>query len=359
MRHLFLLVCLWLLAAFGAWAAGLPAFLPKQFAGWEQQGSSKASTDPQVADPVYAPVLKEYGFSEFESAVYTQEGRKLVVKAARFNDATGAYGAFTFYKVTPMLREQIGDQGASLNERVLFYKGNIVVDAVFDRLTAMSAAELRELAADLPLPPGNARNLPSLPAYLPKQSYLKNTAKYVVGPSGLQYINAPITAKEVDFGRGAELALGRYSTSAGEAALTIISYPTPQIAADRLKAIDAEHPEAVSGSERAAGNFLAKRSGPLVALVSGDVSSSEAKSLLASVNYDADVTWNENTFLGKRNNIGNLLVNIFLLIGIMIAIALVIGLAFGGARVLLKRLFPDRVFDRPEDVEIIRLHLLD
>ena len=357
MKYLSLLIGLWLAASLSALAAGSPTFLPKQFAGWQQQGLAKASVDPQAADPAYAPVLKEYGFNEFESATYVQEGRKLVIKAARFNDATGAYGAFTFYKLAPMLREQIGDQGASLNERVLFYRGNVVVDAVFDHLTAMSAAELRELAADLPLPSGNARNLPSLPVYLPKQAYLKNTAKYVLGPSALQHIDAPVTAQDVDFSRGAELALGRYSTSAGEATLTLISYPTPQIAADRLKAIVAEHPEAVAGSERAAGNFLAKRSGPILAIVSGDVSTSEAKSLLASVNYDADVTWNENTFFGKKNNLANLLVNIIFLIGIMIGIALVIGLAFGGARVLLKRLYPDRVFDRPEDVEIIRLHL--
>ena len=46
-----------------------------------------------------------------------------------------------------MLIEKIGDGAASMNERVLFYRGNILVDAVFQKLSAMSAAELRELAA--------------------------------------------------------------------------------------------------------------------------------------------------------------------------------------------------------------------
>lgn len=356
MKRLVLLLGLYLAATVSAWAS-TPPFLPSEFAGWQLQGTARTSDQPQVADPAYAPVLKEYGFKELQSAVYTQPGRKLIVKAARFADTTGAYGAFTFYKLPQMLREKIGDQGASLNERVLFYKGNIVVDAVFDRLTAMSAAELRELASDLPLPSGNARNLPSLPVYLPKQAYIKNTAKYVVGPAGLQSINAPVDEETVDFAKGAEVALGQYSTSAGQATLMLISYPTPQIAADRLKAIESAHPQAQTGSDHAAGNFLAKRSGPLLALVSGDISTSEAKSLLASVNYDADVTWNQNTFFSKKNNLANLLVNIIFLIAIMIGIALVIGIAFGGVRVLMKRLYPNRVFDRPEDVEIIRLHL--
>ena len=37
-----------------------------------------------------------------------------------------------------------------MNERVLFFRGNILVDAVFSRLNAMSAAELRTLASALP-----------------------------------------------------------------------------------------------------------------------------------------------------------------------------------------------------------------
>jgi hypothetical protein len=37
----------------------------------------------------------------------------------------------------------------------------------------------------------------------------------------------------------------------------------------------------------------------------------------------------------------------------------VAGLAFGGLRVLIKRRYPGRFFDRPENVEFISLHLSD
>jgi hypothetical protein len=37
----------------------------------------------------------------------------------------------------------------------------------------------------------------------------------------------------------------------------------------------------------------------------------------------------------------------------------VAGIAFGGFRILMKRLFPDKIFDRPEQMEIIALHLSD
>lgn len=351
--------------AASAWAAGPPLvpILPKAFGGWQIAGSTELSKDPGVADPVNAALLQEYGFTDFESATYTREaGRKLAIKAARFQDASGAYGAFTFYKTPAMLTEKIGDQGSSLNERVLFYRGNVLVDAVFDKLTAMSAAELRELAGLLPLPAGSARNLPSLPGYLPRQAYVRNSARYVVGPLGLEKIASPLPASLVDFSSGPEVVLGRYAMPAGEATLMLISYPTPQIAAEHLRQMDAARSPGTQQQPGAAsivdlGPFFDKRSGPIVAVASGPLSQSEAQSLLGAVNYDADVTWNENTYITKKDNLANLLVNIILLCGILIGLALVAGVAFGGVRVLVKRLFPDRVFDRREATEFISLHL--
>ena len=185
------------------------SLLPKIFAGWQVSGAPEISKDPAVADPTNAPVLKEYGFRDFESATYVRPGgRKLTVKAARFADASGAYGAFTFYKLPEMLNEQIGDQGASANEHVLFYKGNVLVQAVLDQITVMSAAELRELGDDLPKPKGTDAVLPTLPTYLPKQSYVKNSAKYVLGPASLANVQSPLPADLVDFGREPEITLG-------------------------------------------------------------------------------------------------------------------------------------------------------
>ncbi len=355
-------------AALAGERARATPILPQQFAGWQLSGSAQTSTDPAAADPVNAALLKEYGFVDFASGTYTRDdGRKLSVKAARFTDASGAYGAFTYYKVPQMITEQIGDQGSSLNERVLFYRGNILVDAVFAKLSAMSAAELRALADALPLPSGEARNLPSLPRYLPRAGYVKNTAKYVVGPVGLDKISAPLPAQLVDFSVGAEVVVGDFNTTDGRATLMLISYPTPQIAAEHLRRIDAARQAFVElqagGSRvsnlgpRSIAPGFDKRSGPLVIVATGALSPSEAQSLLSAVNYDADVTWNENTHFTKKDNLANLLVNIIILCGILIGFALVAGVAFGGIRVLIQRVLPEKIFDRPEVVEFISLHL--
>ena len=349
--------------AFAADSAPAKDVLPAQFAGWHAEGAITKSTDAAAADAANAPVLKEYGFQSFEKASYTREdGRKLDIKAAIFGDASGAYGAFTFYKTPAMLNEKIGGQASSLNNRVFFYQGNILVDAVFDKLSVMSAAELRELAGLLPQAAGNARNLPSLPVYLPKESYEKNTAKYVLGPVTLDRVGAPLPTSMVDFKSGAEVVVAKYAVAAGDAALMLIEYPTPQLAAERLKQIETVHQTTQTTQPGAPpmvdiGPFFDKRTGPIIVIAAGPLSQSEAKSLLASVNYEADVTWNENTYASKKDNLANLLFNVIILCAILIGFSLVAGLAFGGLRILMKRLFPDRVFDRPEDLEIISLHL--
>jgi hypothetical protein len=354
-----------LLSMCAAFAADTPAatsVLPNEFGGWQISGPVSKSDDASVADPASAAVLKEYGFKRLEKAEYVRDdGRKLSIKAAVFDDASGAYGAFTYYQTPVMLEEKIGGQAGSLNNRVLFFQGNVLVDALFDRLSAMSAAELRELAGDLPQPVGNARNLPTLRMYLPSRNFEKNTAKYILGPVALDRTGSPLPSSVVDFKSGAEVVLGKYSAQAGDATIMLIAYPTPQIAAEKLRQIDAAHQVTAQQPGVASivdvGPFFDKRTGPIVVIAAGPLSQSEARSMLGSISYEADVTWNENTYATKRDNLANLLFNVIVLCGIVVGLALVAGVGFGGVRILMKRLFPGRVFDRPEETEIISLHL--
>ena len=357
-------------------AVSSTAVLPPEFAGWQVKGVVARSDDPAAADAVNAPVLKEYGFVRLEKASYTRDdGRNLAIRAAVFEDASGAYGAFTYYYSPEMEEETIGGQAAFLNNRVLFYQGNVLVDVVFDRMSVMSAAQLRQLAGLLPQAVGGKNKPPSLPAYLPKRTFAgsadrspeknleKNTAKYILGPVTLDRVGSPLPASMVDFKSGAEVVIGKYAVNAGDSTLMLIEYPTPQIAAERLRQIDVSHqvtqqqPGAVPILD--VGPFFDTRTGPILVIAAGPLSKSEARSLMSSISYEADVTWNENTYVSKKDNLANLLFNVIVLCGIVVGLALVAGIAFGGLRVLVKRFFPDSVFDRREAMEIISLHLED
>jgi Family of unknown function (DUF6599) len=338
--------------------------LPTEFAGWQLKGAVARSDDPAIADAVNAPVLKEYGFQRLEKAAYTRDdGRNLAIKAAVFADTSGAYGAFTFYCSAEMAKETVGGGAAFLNNRVLFYQGNVLVDAVFDKMSVMSASQLRELAGLLPQSGGNKGTPPSLPAYLPKKALETNTTKYILGPVALDRVGSPLPGSLVDFKSGAEVVIGRYTVTAGDATLMLIEYPTPQIAAERQRQIDASHhvaqPQPGVASMVDVGPFYDARTGPILVIAAGPLSKSEARSLMSSISYEADVTWNENTYLSKKDNMANFLFNAIVLCGIVVGLSLVAGIAFGGLRVVVKRFFPDSVFDRREAMEFISLHLED
>jgi uncharacterized protein DUF6599 len=345
-------VALFALLSAAAHAVAADNLLPKSFAGWTRTGDVKTVTNPEQADSAYPAVLNEYGFTEAETATYTRpDGRKLTIKAAEFKDATGAYGAFTFYRDPAMKSEQIGTKAASANQRILFFRSNILVDAALDRVTGMSAAELRELAGMLPDVKGTSGNLPNLPEYLPKQGAVENSAKYILGPQALAATHTPLPPDLAAFAVEPEILTQNYTTPDGPVTLMLLEYPTPQIAIERLRAIQA--------AQSSDPKFAVRRTGPIIVAESGNVGNSDAKAVLNAVNYEAEVTWNEATSIAKKDNIGNLLLAVFGLIGILLIFGLVFGVFMGGIRVLLTRYFPGTVFDVPENVEILQLHIGD
>ena len=337
------------LAAFAASTAPAP-LLPQSFAGWEKKEVLKHGTDPAQADPAMPAVLKEYGFHDFESAQYTRGGRKITIKAARFDNVTGSYGAFTFYRQPEMIPEKIGDDAASANARILFYRSNVLVDATLDQVTAMSAADLRALAQELPKATGTDATSPILPGYLPREKSVQGTLKYVLGPNALNVLHPPVTAEQVNFEKynTAEVAFADYADHGDHSTMVVVSYPTKEIATERLQNF-----EKTIGS---APGFLAKRTADKVVLMTGNLSMGDEKALVGTVNFDATVSWTEQTKLAARDNIGNLVVAMFTLAGILMVVGLIFGLFFGGIRVLVQRVLPGRFHKEDED-EFISLDL--
>ena len=136
------------------------------------------------ADPANAAALKEYDFTDAAPATYKRSGETLTLRALRFHDASGAYGAYSFYRQNGWPKEEIGAGATSDHNRVLFWLGNTVVDANFSRIGPMSGAELRELAGEMPVPEGTRALPPPILANLPKDSLDGQTTHYALGPAG-------------------------------------------------------------------------------------------------------------------------------------------------------------------------------
>ena len=380
LRHLLVLAlsasCLAQITVFSADAPGAkhtlprklssPAILlPNSFAGW-QQTNSTVGADPAAADAANAALLKEYGFAGWQKATYTRADNSLSITAAAFNDGAGAFGAFTYYIQPPMEQVQVGDRAFTLARQVIFLRGNVVVEARFQQVTSMSAAELRELAQEMNVNHGNGAAPPELLADLPAKGMDPNSLRYAMGPISLAAIGSPLPPAIVDFSRSGELITAQYRLHSGGARLTVVAYPTPQIALDREGALAALFPsaqrtpaalEGLVSAQNADGGVLFRRSGPLLVYVTGAASASDLRSLAESVNYEATVSWSQSPPI-TANAVVRLVVYSLVLALLLIAIFLASAIFFGGSYAVLTRFFPKLKLPA-QDKELIKLNLRD
>jgi hypothetical protein len=341
------------------------ALLPDSFAGWVATEPPKPLADPAKADPANAAALAEYAFTNGALGSYKRSGETLTLRALRFHDASGAFGAYSFYRQNGWPKEQIGTGATSNHNRVLFWLGNTVVDASFSRIGPMSGSELRELASQIPVPDGAKALAPPILSNLPHESLEGQTTHYAVGPAG--YSGAGVLPTDlVGFDRGAETVTANYSLRSGEATLTIIDYPTPQMAIAQEARIRAyikagkqaqpAWPKALTDSDLA--SLEVRRSGPLVALVSGDAIPDESHKLLALVHFEAELMSVPQSTESEVGKTAKLLVSIiaFCVIGSIAAVLLAIFL--GGGRALY-RIARGKPVSSVYEEEFISLNLQD
>jgi len=340
------------------------ALLPDAFDGWVPAEPSKVITDPAQADPANAAALKEYGFDSGLEAHYKREGETLSIRALRFEDASGAYGAYSYYRQNGWPREEIGTGAASDNNRVLFWAGTTVVDATFSRVGPMSAGELREIAHQLPVPIGNRAMIPPILLDLPQSRLDGQTTHYAVGPASYAGSGGVLPPSLVGFDKGAEAVTANYSLISGPATLTIIDYPTPQIAEQQEPAIRAylkagsqaqpPWPKPLTDSDLK--SLEVRHSGPLVVVVSGDAIPDDSHRLLESVHFEANLTAIPQPVESEIEKTSKLLLGITLLTVIGGGAAILLGGFLGGGRALY-RLARGKPISSVFDEEFIHLDL--
>lgn len=340
--------------------------LPESFAGWVAAGPPQALTDAAQADSANAGALNEYGFRNGMLATYKRESETLTVRALRFGDVSGTYGAYSFYRGTGWPREDIGTGAASNRNRVLFWTGNTMVDATFSHISPESGSELRELAAWLPAAQGPGALAPPILADLPKKSLEAQSAHYALGPAGYAGAGGVLPPELVAFDRGAEAVTANYSLSSGPATLTIIDYPTPQMAeAQEAKIRDYIHagskaqpafPQPLVDSDQA--SLEVRRSGPVVVLVSGDAIPDESHRLLESVHYESEYVAIPQPTESEIAKTGRFLLGVAALVIIGASAAILLGFFLGGGRALY-RLARGKPISSVYEAEFIRLNLRD
>ena len=297
--------------------AGLPlgaAILPDHIGDFAR-GETKSVAAQDAA------LYQEFGFLSAEQAPYTADGKRITATAWRLRDSTGALGLFEARRPADATPAKLSALSAKTPDGAIFAYGNYVFEV------SGGVPEQKDLNMLFDqLPQLDNAPLPALAGYLPQDALIPNSQRYILGPVSLARFEPRIGPSLAAFHLGTEAQLARYRTPRGDLTLAIFSYPTPNIARERL-----EEFSKLPGT-------IAKRSGPWVGVIVQPPDPDAAERVLAGIQYAGNLTLNEKVPVNQGLLLYRLFLNTFVLTGVLAALSIIVGIGFGGFRVLRRKL---------------------
>jgi Family of unknown function (DUF6599) len=286
-----------------------------------------------------APILVEDGIRRYErgtaqSPVSHGATTSGTITVYQFDDATGAYAAYSY------LRKSGGDR--------VTLSGVSVVVSNLKLYPESAAALLKTVQVGLPKVGGTKGLPPLLPTYLPAKGLQHDTVKYALGPVGYQAMGAAVPPEIIGFDKAAEVVTAKYE---GKGMLTMLLYPTPQIAGEHGRQIETE----MNRQGAAAGTVKLRREGPLVLLTTGAWKPAEAQEMVENIHLRNELTWNKPMppeFHAEVRKTVSLLTSIAVFCGLGALAAVVLALFFGGARAAIRVMQGKPAATEPEFLRI-------
>lgn len=327
--------------------------LPGSFGGWHQSASGGAAPAGalSLAD-LNRQALTESGQQRSLVEVYKRGGQTMRVEALGFGDRTGAYSAFTLAERPEMKTgTSVGEAEATGDGVVLFTVGETVV--VASPAGPADLPALRELAKVLPKATGSQGVAPLLPSLAPAENRVPGSLRYALGPATYAAEGGVLPPNALGWDKSAEAVTAAYNTKHGQETLTLLLYPTPQIA----KAIEQQLNNGVHGLGPGFAGAAVGRENELVKVASGSLTAQQAKEMLGGVHLRQEVTIDRDmppVFHAEVQKTFSLLTNIAILSGVLMATAVLLGLFLGGGRALYRVMRGKPAASEPE---FLSLHL--
>jgi hypothetical protein len=179
---------------------------------------------------------------------------------------------------------------------------------------------------------------------LPAEGLDAASVKYALGPNGYQAIGGTVPAQTVGFQKSAEAVTAKYK---GGGVLTLVLYPTPQIAGEFARDIQTSLGDASA--------FKLRREGPLVALATGRWPPAQAQKIVDSVHLRTELSFDKPMpaeFHTEVQKTYSLLESIAIFCSLGALAAIVLGLFFGGGRALIRVMQGKPAATEPEFLRI-------
>ena len=330
--------------------------LPQSFGAWQSAATAPPCRDCFQPQGQTADVIREDGLQRASKLSYKRQrgAGTLEITAYQFRDATGALGAFTYLRkpgsrLVVSGNSKVGSEMAATGRGdYIFRSGTTVVVADAGKANGPVVSDLRALETSLPKIGGPRAQSPLLPTLLPAKGLEAETVRYALGPVGYQAMGGMLPPNLIGFDKSAEVIMAKYQ---GRGTLTLLLYPTPQLAGNYGRAIAAE----MNRQGADAGTVKLRREGPLLSLTTGAWTPESAQKMVESVHLHDILTWNKTPPLDFKIEVRktvSLLTSIAILSGLLALAAIVLGLFFGFGRAAIRVLQGKPAATEPEFLRI-------
>jgi hypothetical protein len=287
------------------------------------------------------PAILSYGFSGATVQEWNGPEGRVRLSLYEMTDPSAAYGLYALERDIHQPGFQalpLGTEGFRVSNRTFFWQSRYAV-----RLegTASAVDTFGRTVSENIF--GQSRK-PPVCNHLPPENLVRGSEKYFVESTSISQ-EVQLDAEKLGFDDSVEVATAEYDVNGNAAQLVLLMYPTQQIAKKY-----ADQWDSISPDESA----FRKRAVRLLGIVQGTRDPEVAKAILDGVNLESQVTWNEEP---ADLSLPEVILTIFTFIGVALAFTIVVGVGYGGLRLFVKARYPNQVFDRPEDMEIIQLKL--
>jgi len=287
--------------------------------------------------------LKRFARSDYAEAKGSAPRGNITVYS--FRDVSGAISTYDYLRRDGMRAEKLGDAAVSGGDELLMRSGPnvVVVHTKLDR--AATFTMMKQLIDRLPKAMGPAGVAPLLPSLLPEKRLDADSVKYALGPAGYTAMGGVLPAQAVGFDKNAETVTAKYK---GGGVLTLMLFPTPQIAG--------EHGRAAEAALNQQGTAMKiRREGTLVALATGPWPAAEAQQMVDSAHLNSMITLDKPVpleFHAEVQKTYTLLESIAIFCALGALAAVVLGIVLGFGRALIRVMQGKPAATEPEFLRI-------
>jgi hypothetical protein len=314
-------------------------------------------SDPhKIPDIANTHLIADVGFDHYAQRKYkVGDSGFLSIEVITLMDYRAAYSLLTLFRSSTMQSGPPGDVFTSNYDDLFFCHGRRWVRI---RGRGISDTLIRRVATSVSNRMGKLqKKTPSLVSHFLETGIDPLSLKYFPGSKSFETYSNQTPGSIIPTRLDMEVAQARYSINNRTGILSLLKFPTPELAEEYFSEFSN-----IQNKKKQKSVYI-RRIGPLLCILEGSFNSAQANDILEPIQYSYSVQWiydknaQSTTTWGIPVSILGSVVWSFFFVILLCVSSILVGIGLASFRLILRRYFPKNPLDDPERTDITQLRL--